>query len=329
MSFTIEDVVNARTDKFTNEDVVNACADKYGLIITKENRSFYSGFVHRHKSQHKYDISTTISNINRGGYVYFDLMIDKLLMFAYLTGQMPITVGFEGNTQEIFIESEADLYALKWKEVGLLNRKRRTDDRLLRLYITLNSRNNRYGNLGNKFSLNWSDLIIEVGRDLEVVRYLGKNITYEMVSKCFSPYKEGSNGKGEPPSVDEVDEAAKRGKEISDMMTQIHPTDYFGYRIGYPKMYDSSRLIIPILSEGVDMEQCLVIFKEEFSGYVRRLNENIQKHINIAFGLNGNYIIIENTAENDIGNSKTDMFLTAIQLLFVAKKSELKLNTRH
>lgn len=178
------------------DDVIQACRDKYELAAEGKVREKYIHFLERQLQAHpEYDINKKSGELDFGlegeskphsdsgnnYFPYFNLMLNKLLLFSYLAGDTPIIAGQEGDTRKERISSAKDLYLLKGRELGASDaKKNRTDSRLFRLYGRINNKSNYYG------FPDWGDCIDELGRDREVVIHFGQRIDYNMVKECHS-----------------------------------------------------------------------------------------------------------------------------------------------
>ena len=175
----------------TIDDVVNFCEEKYALKITRGNRRTYKNFLERFLEKQKYDLNFKTSNKPNAGYPYFRLTADVLLLFSYMTGKTEIEAGIVGNSCKKQIKSVEDLYLLRLAETGASGKnhikEKRTDQRLFRLIGRINGRKHvdyiRY----HIEMPGWNELIDELGKDKNVKKYFGQQITYKMVSASHSP----------------------------------------------------------------------------------------------------------------------------------------------
>tara|TARA_Y100000294_G_C8556237_1_gene337284 strand:+ start:189 stop:632 length:444 start_codon:yes stop_codon:yes gene_type:complete len=136
-------------------------------------------------------------NGGRGGvtkYPWVNLLVDKLLLFSYIIGDIPITV--DGKGTEIRIgryedkslkpveESANDLNLLSFTSIrGRDKEAQYPDKRLARLYYRNENRRNTL--TGGKKYKNWKRLIDEIGKDEIVRNYFGRNISFNDVSHHF------------------------------------------------------------------------------------------------------------------------------------------------
>lgn len=171
----------------TLDDVIKECQEKYVLGVTERNRSKYVAFLQRQLKAHPdYNLNFR-TEATKNPFPYFNLIVDKLLLFSYLIGETPIIAGYKEHTEVKRIKSIRDLYLLRPAEMGYGRRAsksalmRRTDRRLFDLC-------HRFYNKKNIFkSQNWGEAIDELGRDIVVIRHFGQKITYDMVKSCPSP----------------------------------------------------------------------------------------------------------------------------------------------
>ncbi|MBW2993338.1 hypothetical protein KY317_02070 [Candidatus Woesearchaeota archaeon] len=195
----------AKTER-TIEDIVDVCEEKYELNVTKENKRKYSNFLKRQLKKHpEYDINkTTNKKKTSKAYIYFNFLVDKLLLFSYLIGETEITAGYGSHTYKKRIKGADDLYLLRPSETGHSSKakERKTDRQLFKLIGRIRV---RYYLHKDKFSYiqkrgeciddeetdnvqNWGECIDELGEDTSVIKHLGKRIDYNSsVLKCHSP----------------------------------------------------------------------------------------------------------------------------------------------
>lgn len=181
----------------TISDMIRACEENYGLEVSDNNRNKYVGFLERQlKSHPEYDLNLRTPHPNKKIFSYLNLMRDKLLLFSYLIGETSIVAGYKGHTEERRVRSIDDLYLLRPSELGGTiggdlegierSRKmalRQTDRNLLSLYWLFRINHSNY----KHFWPSWGNMIDELGKDKEVIKYFKQKITYKMVKKCKSP----------------------------------------------------------------------------------------------------------------------------------------------
>ena len=189
------------------ESVLEHFKNKYALDLDGTNRSFYLSFLQRQEAREKsmhtdYNLESRRSDNRRVGKPYFNVMVDKLLLFSYLTGKMEIIAGYNDNAEIKRIESINNLYLLRPAEIGRQTRQnedfsyrmpteKRTDLVLYHLISRIISRKQR------SKTQNWPEMINELAEDEGVIDHFGQKINYQMVLKCKSPnpltYNHGGN----------------------------------------------------------------------------------------------------------------------------------------
>ena len=176
------------------EEILDLCKEEHSLNINN-NRESAIGFLQRQLKLHQeYNLG-----YHRGGngltlYPWINLLVDKLLLRSYINGDMQITVsdgtnrniGKSENILKPIEERAEDLVLLAPTTFGYTAEyiKNRTDMRLYHLFTRHNVR--RYKPCFMKTYQNWGDLIDEIGRDKETVKYFGRVIRYKRdVSKVL------------------------------------------------------------------------------------------------------------------------------------------------
>ena len=116
-------------------------------------------------------------------------MVDKLLLFSYLTGKKEINHSTMRNykieVDPMVIEKESDLYALRLFEMGFSSERsktKRTDETLFRLAGRIQSLHRR-----QITSQGWGKTISEILADEEVVKYFDKTLSYDNVTTSIAP----------------------------------------------------------------------------------------------------------------------------------------------
>ena len=173
----------------TLDDVIKTCVYRHQLAITPATRNKYLAFLQRQLSRHpEYDLNFRAPRAKKNPYPTLNLMVDKLLLFSYLIGEIPIIAGYKDHAERRQIISANDLYLLRLTEIGHAGQSyatrgilRQTDRRLYDLAARFTNHKSRYG------FHSWGEAIDELGQDEEVVRYFGQQITYAMVRNCKSP----------------------------------------------------------------------------------------------------------------------------------------------
>lgn len=204
----------------TINDVIIAWEEKYGLKTTNRNKDI--GFLERQLKAHPdYDLNKQTPHPIMKIFPYLNLMRDKLLLFYYLIGETIIIAGYKDHEVKRRIgwytpgdkrpdgciaenwelkpkeERKEDLYLLRISElgcvrgdIGIIERLKKidlkkTDKHLFSVYnlFQVNHSRDQY----KDFWPNWGQVIDELGKDREVVKYFRQKITYEMVKGCKSP----------------------------------------------------------------------------------------------------------------------------------------------
>ena len=175
------------------EGVVQDCVDIYGLKVIDKTRQFFLDYLTRYQTEHpEFNLNAQYSKqesliINRTEirYPYRDSLVDKLFMYALLTGKMHIQR--KNDKKPWYIKSSADLFVLSLPE---FKREKKgvppNERRLFRLYSNITAASQKY--LFTEFRIpNWSSLIEEVGQEPEVVDYLGIKVTSGTIRKTPKP----------------------------------------------------------------------------------------------------------------------------------------------
>ncbi|HIH43451.1 TPA: hypothetical protein HA246_07475 [Candidatus Woesearchaeota archaeon] len=128
-----KDVQNAA--HYTNEDVITAARDRYDLDVTTENKPVYLQFLKRQIKKLGYNINQRTTNNPKNPYPYFNAMVDRLLLFAYLIGKLKF-IGEDGKkTQVSSIDSIRVLYARRTKDYEINCLRTRMDARAKRYHL--------------------------------------------------------------------------------------------------------------------------------------------------------------------------------------------------
>lgn len=193
------------------DNVIEVCEKRYKLIVNGINEKRYMEFIKRQLDKHtEYDLDYAVLNARKNPYPfpypYIVLMSNKLYLFSILGGETPIKTKIKEVPIEKRILAPNDLYLLRPSEFGAVagsnlapinkskvRKNRQSDERLLLLYHSIT---NNYRKNSEIFPFpNWSSLINELGRDLEIIEYFnGQIITYKMVLKCPSPNVKSHGG---------------------------------------------------------------------------------------------------------------------------------------
>ena len=170
------------SDTHTLDDVIRIAQDKYTLKVTEENKPKYIGFVQRQLDLWGYDLNyrlpdTSPVNTSPSTFPYLTLVVDKLLIFAYLIREKPIIDEFD---EETFLDCDEKLSLLR---VGA-SRDECSDRNLYNLYVRRQKNHKNHGLLG------YINIINEIGADPEVVLIWGRELGYQtdVSPKTQKPY---------------------------------------------------------------------------------------------------------------------------------------------
>ena len=184
--------------KKTLENVLEVCCTNHSVSFSSEEqaRDFLVRQEKREQARHpEYDLDFKKRTSPSEHGPYFSTMVDKLLLFAYLTGENEMNhASYDRNDQNEFemvvnpmkIESEQDLYVLRFFEMGFSGKRskpKRTDETLFKLVGRTQSSSRR-----NITSQGWGGVITEILADEEVINYFdGKALSYGNVAKSIAP----------------------------------------------------------------------------------------------------------------------------------------------
>jgi hypothetical protein len=172
------------------EKVLETYESTFGLS-TERKKAMYVGFLERQFKLHpEYDLEyKRPKGKGRGttAYPWLNLIIDKLLMFSYMIGEAPILASRrkvkcigrhkDGKLKPVK-ERAVDLRLFSGKAMGEGKHKsNRSDMKLYRLYAR--QVNRKYKPTFENHHQNWRSIIDELGRDIEVMKYFGRRVTYE------------------------------------------------------------------------------------------------------------------------------------------------------
>ena len=172
------------------DQIIQKCEDVYGLRVDGHQQA-YAEFLGRQLRAHpEYDLDYKTKGAKRNPYPYFNLLVDKLLLFSYLIGQIPIHTGVQENPKSKRIKTVYDLKLLSQSEIQYYSQRnfrlgivKIVDSRLYSLYGRINTRKRDSG------FQNWEQMIDELGKDTMVMRYFGERIGYDQVRKRSKPHK--------------------------------------------------------------------------------------------------------------------------------------------
>ncbi len=173
-------------------ELISVWEGNFGFDAVGETKEKYFGFLRRQLTKHReYDLNFRKVNGRGNGLTRFpwaDYLIDRLLLFSYIIGDTPIVVDFDGRVRRIGygdgvlkpveLRTE-DLRLLSGKNIGVNKQyeEYRTDMRLFRLYNRTSLR--RYKKTFREKWQGWGQAIDEIGRDKDVVRFFGREVSYE------------------------------------------------------------------------------------------------------------------------------------------------------
>ena len=149
--------------------IIKSCEAEYKLEITAENVAEYFGFLQRQLDVYKEHINTLFPAFGRNSQqAYFKLLVDKLLLFAYLTRRKKVRAIANDPESETLIDSWDKIPLLKSHGIEL---NRWPDQNLAKLYGR-----REYSNFPK--IPRYVALINEIGQDPEVASIWGEKIVY-------------------------------------------------------------------------------------------------------------------------------------------------------
>ena len=172
------------------ERILEAYEKKFGLKVGRL-KTKYIRFLERQLEAHpEYDLEYHHPKGRGGGVTrnpWINLLADKLLLFSYMLGEALIVVKkgrkrmigrfSNGNLKPVEKRAE-DLVLLSYKSMGYGRYKeKRTDARLCQLLARQNCRRDKPC-FKEKYQ-DWRSIIDELGRDQEVRKYFGREVSYE------------------------------------------------------------------------------------------------------------------------------------------------------
>ncbi|MBI2650163.1 hypothetical protein HYX04_02510 [Candidatus Woesearchaeota archaeon] len=180
--------------ELTLDGVIEEALKTSRIRIGKAKRAQYLDFLKRQLKTHPhYNINSQNESSRKNIFPYSDLLVDKLLVFSYLLGEISIVNGYDGNVGKRRIKDISDLYLLKGVEIEprrqlyvRLGLAKAVDISLNKLYKRVEYRHKKLDR--GKFP-NWSKIIDELGREPAVKAYFKKEITYKMVTDTPSKIK--------------------------------------------------------------------------------------------------------------------------------------------
>lgn len=169
--------------EITLDGIISKVEDKYGVELTDISRRISREFLERQNAQYtKYRFIGEDIQSNPAPNILFAALVDRLMVFLYLVGEIPITAGRKNATEVNQIKTIDDLWMLSPVEIGIGNLKNRsvaptnkTDSRLYNLYsrILYKAKNNGFPN--------WPDGINQIGKDRYVKKHFRREISFEDV----------------------------------------------------------------------------------------------------------------------------------------------------
>ena len=108
----------------TIEDVVRICEKRHELRVKKESRPSILGFLRRDLALNPWYDLDYHTNAKHHAFPIMNILVDKLLLFSYLTGRSEIIVGSRERPEGKLITSALDLYLLRPSTVGMTGKYR-------------------------------------------------------------------------------------------------------------------------------------------------------------------------------------------------------------
>ncbi len=154
----------------TIEDVIKECEEQFGLKVTKQNREKYTAFLERQLKAHpEYDLNFKPSY--RNSLIYCSLLVDKLMIFSYLTRERKVKANPRGDETLIDTNEKLHLLGIRGPSSNLWD-----DSNLFTIY----QRRARNKKEHERYKLPlYSQMITDVGADKAVVDIWGRKLTYE------------------------------------------------------------------------------------------------------------------------------------------------------
>jgi len=145
------------------ERIIRTISDKFG--VSEEHRELGLEFL-----TSRFD---TLNHTNVYKSLNDSVLESELQLFYYLNGSIAINTDDGPKT----IESRKDLYLLRLWEMGIADKKKRSDMELFRLYRKISQRHSKKGDPS------WGELIGQLGRTKYISKHLRRTITYDDVLK--------------------------------------------------------------------------------------------------------------------------------------------------
>ena len=243
------------------DEVVKALESRHELQITGSSRTALEGFLERHLEEYPPDKPYLMIRPSgwRRGLLWREMMADRVLLFLYITGEVPITTdkvsgakkrigrNDDGSLKPVE-EKLKDLVLLSQKSFGAVPsyKKNRNDDRLRGFYNKIQTYNK------------WRDLIEEIFQDTIVENYYGqhpsvdRHVSQQGKSRTRDPEKRGLE-QSRRDYLNYVKAFLPIARKIGDV----------GYSIGSIRFYRRSlRVRIQEHEEYVDMDLVVRDFKQ-------------------------------------------------------------------
>jgi len=150
----------------TIDDVIRSCAERYKLLLDDESAGMYRAFLGRQQEEHNYDLDLSKNERGRPAQLYFELLVDKLLLFSVLARRRKVSDEFEN---EKFVDSyeNLELFRVKGAAAYLWD-----DSSLCHAYIR------RIRAEKNHNLMKYTEILDELGQDPEVVLIWGAQLNY-------------------------------------------------------------------------------------------------------------------------------------------------------